>query len=75
MGAAALALTLPGGTYLSLLTAAAAWPVRRSPPTPAGAARIVFLVPAHDESLGLNWALDTDILLKLTDLTNAATPS
>ena len=36
-----------------LLTAAAAWPPRRSPPAPAGAARIVVLVPAHDESLGL----------------------
>jgi len=56
LGAAALALTLPGSFYLAVLTAAAAWPVRRKD-APAAAStqdlRLVIVVPAHNESLGL----------------------
>ena len=56
LGATALAITLPGSVYLAALTAAAAWPLRRkAAPTAASGAqpRLVIVVPAHDESLGL----------------------
>ncbi|HSM21181.1 MAG TPA: glycosyltransferase family 2 protein, partial [Rubrivivax sp.] len=56
LGALALALTLPGSVYLATLTAAAAWPVRRKNTGAAAAAlapRLVIVVPAHNESLGL----------------------
>ena len=63
LGAGALALTLPGSAYLGLLTAAAAMPCRpRATPgldRPAAPARIVILVPAHDESTGLLRTLDS----------------
>ncbi len=56
LGATALVLTLPGSIYLATLTAAAAWPARRRTVHAAGSAlelRLVILVPAHNESLGL----------------------
>jgi cellulose synthase/poly-beta-1,6-N-acetylglucosamine synthase-like glycosyltransferase len=57
LGATALALTLPGSVYLAALTAAAAaWPLRRkAAPTAASGTqpRLVIVVPAHNESLGL----------------------
>jgi cellulose synthase/poly-beta-1,6-N-acetylglucosamine synthase-like glycosyltransferase len=56
LGAIALALALPGSVYLAMLTAAAALPARRRPlhaAAPAAALRLVVVVPAHDESLGL----------------------
>jgi len=56
LGAIALSLTLPGSVYLATLTAAAAWPPRRKEAGTAVAMqtlRLVILVPAHDESLGL----------------------
>jgi cellulose synthase/poly-beta-1,6-N-acetylglucosamine synthase-like glycosyltransferase len=56
LGVAALALALPGSVYLAALTAAAAWPVRRkAAPTAASGTqpRLVIVVPAHNESLGL----------------------
>jgi len=56
LGAAALAITLPGSLYLATLTAAAAWPVRRKNARMTAATqtpRLVILVPAHNESLGL----------------------
>jgi cellulose synthase/poly-beta-1,6-N-acetylglucosamine synthase-like glycosyltransferase len=56
LGATALALTLPGSVYLATLTAAAALPLRRtntSAAAPAQALRLVIVVPAHNESLGL----------------------
>jgi cellulose synthase/poly-beta-1,6-N-acetylglucosamine synthase-like glycosyltransferase len=63
LGASALALALPGAAYLTLLTAAAALPLRqRVAPTPAIQAllpRIVILVPAHNESIGLQRTLDS----------------
>jgi cellulose synthase/poly-beta-1,6-N-acetylglucosamine synthase-like glycosyltransferase len=62
LGAAALAATLPGTTYLAALTAAA---LRRPAATQAaredrGAAlRLVVVVPAHNESSGLRRTLDS----------------
>ena len=56
LGAAALALTLPGSLYLATLTAAAAWPARRKAAhgaAPRPDLHLVIVVPAHDESLGL----------------------
>lgn len=56
LGATALALTLPGSVYLATLTAAAAMPVRRNTSGAAATAqapRLVIVVPAHNESLGL----------------------
>jgi cellulose synthase/poly-beta-1,6-N-acetylglucosamine synthase-like glycosyltransferase len=57
LGATTLALALPGSVYLAALTAAsAAWPLRRKAvPTAASGAqpRLVIVVPAHNESLGL----------------------
>jgi len=56
LSATALALTLPGSIYLATLTAAAAWPARRRTVHTTGSStelRLVILVPAHNESLGL----------------------
>jgi len=54
LGAAALALTLPGTAYLATLTAAAALARPRGIPAPGpDALRVVIVVPAHNESLGL----------------------
>jgi cellulose synthase/poly-beta-1,6-N-acetylglucosamine synthase-like glycosyltransferase len=56
LGAAALALTLPGCVYLAVLTAAAVFPVRRKAAHTASSAmppRLVIVVPAHNESFGL----------------------
>jgi len=63
LGAAALALTLPGSAYLAVLTAAAAAPLRhRARPIPALRDKpqcVVILVPAHNESTGLLRTLDS----------------
>jgi len=56
LGATALALTLPGSVYLATLTAAAALPVRRKAAHTAPSApdlRLVIVVPAHNESVGV----------------------
>jgi cellulose synthase/poly-beta-1,6-N-acetylglucosamine synthase-like glycosyltransferase len=56
LGAIALAITLPGSIYLAVLSIAAAAPLRRKPAGTGDAApapRLVVLVPAHDESLGM----------------------
>lgn len=44
--------TLPGSLLLAVLSAAALLPVarRKTPPAPANAARLAFVVPAHDEA-------------------------
>jgi cellulose synthase/poly-beta-1,6-N-acetylglucosamine synthase-like glycosyltransferase len=54
LATSALALTLPGSAYLTILSAAAALPRRPiDPGNVATHARIVVLVPAHNESAGL----------------------
>jgi hypothetical protein len=49
-GAALTAATLPATVELLLLSVAGLWPARR---TPAGTARLVAVVPAHDEEAGV----------------------
>lgn len=54
LATSALALTLPGSAYLTILSAAAALPRRLIDPVTVGTpTRIVVLVPAHNESVGL----------------------
>jgi cellulose synthase/poly-beta-1,6-N-acetylglucosamine synthase-like glycosyltransferase len=56
LGTTALALTLPGSVYLATLTAAAALPVRRAITGAVQTAqmlRLVIVVPAHNESVGV----------------------
>lgn len=53
LGAAALTLTLPGSTYLAVLTAAATRPARTLSADTGHPQQLVIVVPAHNESLNL----------------------
>lgn len=57
LGTAALAATLPGSAYLATLTAAATRPARQVATLPATQPRLVIVVPAHNESQGLQATL------------------